>query len=76
MIYEIMISTAVYLLTQSNLMVMPWILFLTRKKKTKEKTILDHEVTLNDFDYDEIKKLYRPVFIDSERKDVFVASFA
>lgn len=50
---------------------MPWILFLTRKD---ERTILDHKVTLNDFNYDEVEKSYRPVFIDPERKDIFAAS--
>ncbi|KAI8967915.1 hypothetical protein BDF20DRAFT_880218, partial [Mycotypha africana] len=49
-------------------------IFSKKRKSKEEKTIEDHRLTLEDFDYAEIESGYRPCFIDPGRKDVFTAA--
>ncbi|KAI8987562.1 hypothetical protein BDF20DRAFT_809237, partial [Mycotypha africana] len=47
----------------------------SRKKKPKEDAIIDHhDLTLEDFSYEEITTNYRPTFVDPGRKTVFTAA--
>ncbi|KAI8981660.1 hypothetical protein BDF20DRAFT_818144, partial [Mycotypha africana] len=49
-------------------------IFSKKRKSKEEKTIEDHRLTLEDFDYAEVESGYRPCFIDPGRRDVFTAA--
>ncbi|KAI8967584.1 hypothetical protein BDF20DRAFT_927974, partial [Mycotypha africana] len=47
----------------------------SRKKKPKQDAIIDHhDLTLENFSYEEITANYRPAFVDPGRKTVFTAA--